>query len=241
MVSMSEEPSSETFSFLKGAEDILAPNEDQPYDWERAAGTVRQNLGDAMNARHLAFLFGSGCSSMRSGDNIELGIPTMAPMARAFLQQQPEQEDEQFITIAERLALKEGLGLNLEADEFMSNLERLMEFLFSARFVLKGAQDGELAELGKTVESTIRKTTAYILKQCTEGHFSLFDDSVLNLYQAFYQKLVFRDRSLPRPWVFTTNYDLFNETAMDRRGIPYCNGFSGTVERRFNPTVSVVR
>jgi hypothetical protein len=57
------------------------------------------------------------------------------------------------------------------------------------------------------------------------------------LYIAFYQKLVFRDRALPRPWVFTTNYDLFNETAMDRRGIPYCNGFSGTVERRFNPAI----
>jgi hypothetical protein len=35
--------------------------------------------------------------------------------------------------------------------------------------------------------------------------------------------------------VFTTNYDLFNETAMDRLGIPYANGFSGIVERRFNP------
>jgi hypothetical protein len=29
---------------------------------------------------------------------------------------------------------------------------------------------------------------------------------------------------------------LFSETAMDRLGMPYCNGFSGTVERRFNPT-----
>lgn len=36
---------------------------------------------------------------------------------------------------------------------------------------------------------------------------------------------------------FTLNYDLFNEAAMDRLGLPYCNGFSGTVERRFNPSV----
>jgi hypothetical protein len=35
--------------------------------------------------------------------------------------------------------------------------------------------------------------------------------------------------------VFTTNYDLFNETAMDRLGLPYANGFSGVIERRFNP------
>ena len=38
-----------------------------------------------------------------------------------------------------------------------------------------------------------------------------------------------------RPWVFTTNYDLFSERAMDRLGLPYANGFSGVVERRFNP------
>lgn len=41
---------------------------------------------------------------------------------------------------------------------------------------------------------------------------------------------------MPRPWVFTTNYDLLNETAMDRLGVPFFNGFSGVVERRFNPS-----
>lgn len=41
----------------------------------------------------------------------------------------------------------------------------------------------------------------------------------------------------PRPWVFTTNYDHFSELAMDRLGIPYANGFSGVVERRFNPAI----
>jgi hypothetical protein len=68
-----------------------------------------------------------------------------------------------------------------------------------------------------------------------KGAFTSGDETICKLYQAFYRKLVYRDRALPRPWVFTTNYDLFNETAMDRLGIPYCNGFSGTVERRFNP------
>jgi SIR2-like domain len=58
----------------------------------------------------------------------------------------------------------------------------------------------------------------------------------VDLYQTFYRKLVYRDRTLPRPWVFTTNYDLLSEIALDRLGMPYCNGFSGTIERRFNPT-----
>jgi SIR2-like domain len=69
----------------------------------------------------------------------------------------------------------------------------------------------------------------------TEGAFSKSDRSVQALYERFYRKLVLRDRSLPRPWIFTTNYDVFNETAMDLLGIPYANGFVGIVERRFNP------
>lgn len=85
------------------------------------------------------------------------------------------------------------------------------------------------------VNGAIAKAIRYILQSCTDGAFSKGDDAVCGIYQAFYRKLIYRDRALPRSWIFTTNYDLFNETAMDRLGIPYCNGFSGTVERRFNP------
>lgn len=87
------------------------------------------------------------------------------------------------------------------------------------------------------VNRVIGKVAKHVLDSCTTGPFAQGDDTVLALYQTFYQKLQFRDRSLPRPWVFTTNYDLFNERAMDRRGIPYCNGFSGVIERRFNPAM----
>jgi len=76
----------------------------------------------------------------------------------------------------------------------------------------------------------------FLWERCTNGAFAHGDSSVLDLYEKFYRRLVFRDRSLPRPWVFTTNYDLFNERAMDRLGLPYANGFSGVIERRFNPS-----
>ena len=87
----------------------------------------------------------------------------------------------------------------------------------------------------KTVELIIKKVQTFLWAKCTNGAFANGDHTVVGLYESFYRKLVLRDRSLPRPWVFTTNYDLFNETAMDRLGLPYTNGFSGVVERRFNP------
>ena len=43
-----------------------------------------------------------------------------------------------------------------------------------------------------------------------------------------------RRANLPRPRLFTTNYDLVIERALDELGYPYIDGFSGTVDRRLN-------
>ena len=139
------------------------------------------------------------------------------------------------MTKAERETLVSHLGLDMGAGEFAKNLERLLEVLHCVQFILKRTTKKELTDTATQVNSVVAKITRFIVKTCTEGGFSNGDDSVINLYQAFYRKLVYRDHALPRPWIFTTNYDLFNETAMDRLGTPYSNGFSGTVERRFNP------
>ena len=224
-----------TFSFFKGGEDVVALKEDaDSFDWDQAASKVREQLSDAMNARNVAFLLGSGCSSYYCDDN-QVGIPTMAPMAKAFLAEVGTDEENIFITQAERGKLMNSLGLDIGAEEYAENLERLLEVLFSLQFVLNHSSSDEVKPLSEAVEKIIHKVTRHVLNSCTEGKFSDGDMSVGNLYQDFYQKLIFRDRALPRPWIFTTNYDLFNETAMDRLGIPYCNGFLGAIERRFNP------
>ena len=226
----------EEFSFRKGSENVVQPKDERPFDWDEAATIVRSQLGDALNARNLAFLFGSGCSSFTKG-GVQVGIPTMGPMAASFLNEVGEGENSPYITLTERETLKSWLGLDVGSQRFARNLERLMEALYGAKFVLEGTTEESPARLAVTVNNIIAKVTRHVLTSCTNGPFASGDETVLMLYQAFYQKLVFRDRSLPRPWIFTTNYDLFNERAMDRRGIPYCNGFSGVVERRFNPAV----
>lgn len=57
----------------------------------------------------------------------------------------------------------------------------------------------------------------------------------LTPHEAFLAKLVSRDPQQARARIFTTNYDTLLEQAMDRLGIFYSDGFSGTVFRRFNP------
>lgn len=223
------------FSFVKGGEDVVAPKGGEDFDWEKGALRVRENLHDALNAKNLAFLFGSGCSSLMV-DGKQRGIDTMAPLAKEFLEAAPGLDDARFPSAAEREALTNHLGFDLTAAEFASNLERLMEVLYSFQFVLKRSASAEMAKGKAAVESLIDKVAAFVTQKCSEAPFSKGDPTIVDLYQAFYRKLVYRDRTLPRPWVFTTNYDLLSETALDRLGMPYCNGFSGTIERRFNPT-----
>lgn len=54
-------------------------------------------------------------------------------------------------------------------------------------------------------------------------------------HEVFLSKLVARDPQAGRTRIFTVNYDTLFEQAMDRLGIIYWDGFSGTVDRRFNP------
>jgi len=242
------------FSFFKGGEDVVASVADAAFDWDRAAATVRENLTEAMNARHVAFLLGSGCSSyvvenedaaedLVGGDEddvendkwLELGVPTMGPLASEFHHAWADDEHPNRLTEAEYDLLKEKLGFDADGGDCAENLERLLETLYSFKFILAQTYNEEMLKAKDTVDAVIGKVTRFITGKCSTGEFSSGDETVLKLYQSFYRKLIYRDRGLPRPWVFTTNYDLFNERAMDRLGIPYCNGFSGTVERRFNP------
>lgn len=231
----SPEATSRRFRFIKGGADAYAALDSTAFNWRHQAEDTQSQVADAMSSRHLSFLLGSGCSSLyREGK--ELGIPTMAPLAKDFLAKEPKDDGYERPSEMEVESFKTILGVDIQAKEYSSNLERLMEVLYSTRFVAERSEAGDLKKCRPTVQQLIDKVVAYITKRCTNGEFSGGDDAVLNLYQAFYRRLALRDRHLPQPWIFTTNYDLFSETALDRIGVPYCNGFQGTVERRFNPS-----
>lgn len=276
-----------TFKFLRNGEADFTE-----MDWESGIKAARQAISEALNAKNIAFLLGAGCSSLIRG-GAEIGIPTMAPLAKEFCAEsfaavvagfataelddklqddndtvenetsdsaqthyirgedgadvllrleiaddvtpKPEKEPASWcLTKAEQDYLT-GLGVDLEG-EYSLNLERLMEVLFSQRFVLRQSNNSSHWPQLDLVTGIIAKTQTFLWSRLTDGAFSRGNTEVRDLYERFYRKLVLRDRSLPRPWIFTTNYDVFNEMAMDRLGIPYANGFTGVVERRFNPS-----
>ena len=197
-------------------------------------GMVRKDVADVINSKNLAFLIGSGASSSRGAEGQELGIPTMQPMAAGLL---AATEGAHFVSAEDRAALKSSLGVDLDDAVYRANIEALMDVLLGYRFTLGKSDLPTSTDTLKVVDRVIGNATGYILEACLKGAFSTGDDTVLRTYEQFYRRIVQRDRSLPRPWIFTTNYDLFSETAMDRLGIPYINGFQGSIERRFNPAV----
>ena len=242
---MSEALREQVFQFLRNGD--ADPLE---LDWDKGIESARQAISEAMNAKNIAFLLGAGCSSLMK-DKKELGIATMAPLAKEFCGETLEARAAGFygdppvvgaapapwrLTKGE-LDYLDALGIDL-AKDYSRNLERLMEVLFAQRFVLRQSENPALHPYRAVLDGIIKKVQDFLWTRVTQGAFATEGDTtVRDLYERFYKKLVLRDRSLPRPWVFTTNYDHFSELAMDRLGIPYANGFSGVVERRFNPAI----
>ena len=233
------------FQFLQNGDPV--PSE---LDWNKDIESARQAISEAMGAKNIAFLLGAGCSSMVKNEK-ELGIATMAPLAKEFCDETLQARAAGFyddpplpgappaswrLTKVE-LDYLDTLGIDL-AKDYSRNLERLMEVLFAQRFVLRQSENLDLHPYRTVLNGIITKVQDFLWTRVTKGAFATeADTTVGDLYERFYKKLVLRDRSLPRPWVFTTNYDHFSELAMDRLGIPYANGFSGVVERRFNPAI----
>ena len=242
---MSEVEEERKFQFLRDGD--AEPSE---LDWNKGIESARKAISEAMNAKNIAFLLGAGCSSLMK-DKKELGIATMAPLAKEFCGETIEARAAGFysdpptagaapapwrLTKGE-LDYLDALGIDL-AKDYSRNLERLMEVLFAQRFVLRQSENPDLHPYRAVLDGIIKKVQDFLWTRVTQGAFATEGDTtVRDLYERFYKKLVLRDRSLPRPWVFTTNYDHFSELAMDRLGIPYANGFSGVVERRFNPAI----
>lgn len=242
---MSEVEEERKFQFLRDGD--AEPSE---LDWNKGIESARKAISEAMNAKNIAFLLGAGCSSLMK-DKKELGIATMAPLAKEFCGETIEARAAGFYSdpptagavpapwrlTKDELDYLDALGVDL-AKDYSRNLERLMEVLFAQRFVLRQSENPDLHPYRAVLDGIIKKVQDFLWTRVTQGAFATEGDTtVRDLYERFYKKLVLRDRSLPRPWVFTTNYDHFSELAMDRLGIPYANGFSGFVERRFNPAI----
>ena len=130
------------FNFLKGSEDMLAPQNGNNFDWEKSAEKARQHISDAMNASNIVFLLGSGCSSLIVNGE-QIGIPTMKPMAKRFVTRIEEENHAYFLTKKEHEFLCNTIGIDITHRNYADNLERLLELLINLNFSLQRIPKGK--------------------------------------------------------------------------------------------------
>lgn len=218
--------------FYKGKENIIANEQ----TFEKIKEIIKKDLSKILDTRNLSFLIGSGCSL---GDN---GIPTMKELADNLFEPKAELNEnlKDKVFDATHKAILERLKINHTNEPFRTNLETFLGTLYSYKFYLeklKEAKEDAFDEDLKDLNKIILRTKEYILYECLNEKNKGIDENIVDIYKQFYRKLSLRDSNLPKPNVFTTNYDLFSERAMDNLGISYTNGFSGFVERFFNPSI----
>ncbi|GBF20351.1 MULTISPECIES: SIR2 family protein [Arenibacter] len=216
--------------FYKGEENILLKVSEYP----EKIGFVRKELSKILEIRNLSFLVGSGCSI---GNN---GIPTMQKLADTLFVSNAEKIKgfskilQELLFTDEHKAILKTHKIDYLKEPFRNNLETFLGTLYNLKFYLDQIKNEADS---KEINKVIKQTKNFILYQCLNEENNGKDSAVIDNYKSFYRKLSLRDSNLPKPNVVTTNYDLYSEKAMDQLGISYTNGFSGFVERYFNPSI----
>ena len=227
-------------NFYKGTENKVLGK-----TYDEALKDLQNDLLKIFDVKNLSILLGSGCSSYKSpnpdnaDEKIEIGIPTMEPMAFEFYNID-NVDNEYFLLEADRKFLHDEFKINVLEDPFKRNIEKLMEVLFSLKFYYVSANialNDEVENQKKEVDRIIDKAKRFILIKCLNKDNEGSDIELIEIYQQFYRKLLYRNTNLPKANIFTTNYDTYSEKAMDYLGIHYVNGFSGGINKYFNPTV----
>lgn len=205
-----------SITFTQGKNDLLKEL-DEKTD-EKVISTIQNKMKELFNMKNIHFLFGSGTSAV--------AIPTMATLfdnIKATIDAKP----------------KEDL-IRIEFDDIIKrvdgkNLEEILGILYSHRSYLYKKADA--AENLKVCNDLIKTVETEIFNQINIDFKDNKAKAALDLYRRFYRKIALRNKDLSRINVFTTNNDLFNERALDSLNIHYINGFSGGLNKYFNPAL----
>ena len=187
-------------------------------DFTSPFSLLKDKIREFFNLKNINFLFGSGTSSG--------AIPTMDGLFKELKFDEEKEIAEK--TEFERIVNKVG-----------KNLEATLEVMYSARTYYGGIQtdDDHVGEFKELYNRLIHRIEEYIFNSINVDMDKETSKNVLEYYKTFYQKIALRNKDLSRIRIFTTNNDLFNETALDSLNIHYINGFGGGLRKYFNPAL----
>lgn len=200
--------------FTQGSVDLLEKCKEE----KEKLKLIQDRVRNFFNLKNVNFLFGSGTSAG--------AIPTMSDLYKGF----------KGSLSTDSASLEVFKTIEAKANK---SLEACLQTLYAAEAYYKGItlsvdddseKQTEYSSLKEKIEEYIFNKINIDFDNCSKE-----TKDALDLYKLFYQKIALRNKDNSRIRVFTTNNDLFNETAMDALSIHYINGFSGGLHRFFNP------
>lgn len=182
-----------------------------------------QRLRQYLELRNLTVLLGNGCS-------IPLGAPVIHRVSSLIneLDTEPFRLSDEEKHARARQALDDIVHVqpNIGVEPLLAllaNIRSMSQLLGSNQSIGK---IGISAEACVLVEQLVKK---WLYKRCSE--LTLISDTELDHHRELLRRILLRSTALPRAKVFTTNYDLLIERALDSLGVQYFDGFIGTVRR----------
>jgi hypothetical protein len=119
------------------------------------------------------------------------------------------------------------------------SFEDLMNCLQADRFIKE-----KKGESTTEIEKSIKAMQKWLFDNCNteKTKLNITDDERLiknryHFHETFIKRLLQRPNNLKRANLFTTNYDMAFDYALDNLGIHYINGFMGVHNRCFRPEV----
>lgn len=199
------------------------------------AHVVREHLSSLLQVKNLVVLLGSGAS-------FHLGSPQTRNLSNQnVLRMIADAGGEAGDSEAELLSVINPSD-NGDLEQLLNGLQLAASLAGQAGqdSVALGTGDDVKSYPSEQVESLRRSINRALAEACclpveAAALEPPFDTDPFYAHRTFLSRLVRSRRpNLPRPRVFTTNYDLVIERALDQLGFPYIDGFSGTVDRRLN-------
>lgn len=194
-----------------------------PLDTEENKAKFIQRLRQYLELRNLNILVGNGCS-------LPLGAPKIGNVTTLLseLDSSPYRLTDPG---CQKLALK--LLNDLIPAKSSIGIEPLLTILANVQaneqLLGKTVKLGNVEVPFQNAQCLERLLKKWLFHKCRSlSHVSQAD---LHSHEEFLRRILLRSTTLPRAKVFTLNYDLLLERALDNLGVLYFDGFLGTIDR----------
>lgn len=185
---------------------------------------------ELLKVNNFSFLVGAGCSipfgskSIRNIEDLQFNSESSEirelydSLKQLFIEINEEKDFESFLSFL--FTLKSAWRYKDKVFEFkIENIDKLDILIKELKKVF----------IEKYCDPPYPNSESMIYSDLKESH------KLYSVHQEFLRKILARPYPLRRPNIFTLNYDLMFEKAMDKMGIIYIDGFIGTTERAFRP------